>query len=94
MARKIRQYGWSTWIDQDDMKGNIDAAMAKDEVWLTTEDVMKHLNMSRSSVYRLRVSNKLPAYRLGRTIMYPKSFINTFLLSNAVNNLNGSSTTK
>jgi excisionase family DNA binding protein len=72
----------------------IDAAMAKDEVWLTTEDVMKHLNMSRSSVYRLRVSNKLPAYRLGRTIMYPKSFINTFLLSNAVNNLNGSSTTK
>ena len=28
----------------------IDTAMAKDEVWLTTEDVMKHLNMSRSSV--------------------------------------------
>lgn len=29
LARKLRKYGWSTWVDQDDMGGNIDASMAE-----------------------------------------------------------------
>ena len=28
LARNMRKYGWSTWFDEDDMGGNIDAAMA------------------------------------------------------------------
>jgi len=28
LARNMRKYGWTTWFDEDDMAGNIDAAMA------------------------------------------------------------------
>ena len=27
IARKLRHYGWTTWVDQDDMKSNIDVDM-------------------------------------------------------------------
>lgn len=52
LARKIRQYGWSTWIDQDDMKGNIDAAMANGIdnaeaiIICLTESYLKKINES------------------------------------------------
>ena len=65
----------------------IDPAMASTEEWYTTEDVMKHLNMSRSSVYRLRVNNQIPAYKLGNVLVYPKSLINKILLHKALQNL-------
>jgi predicted DNA-binding transcriptional regulator AlpA len=64
--------------------------MASNEEWYTTEDVMKHLKISRSSVYRLRVKNLLPAYKLGHTVVYPKSLINKILSHKAMQNLNGS----
>jgi hypothetical protein len=51
---------------------------------------MKHLKISRSSVYRLRVKNLLPAYKLGHTVVYPKSLINKILSHKAMQNLNGS----
>ena len=66
----------------------IDPVMASNEQWYTTEDVMKHLNISRSSVYRLRVKNELPAYKLGHMIVFPKSLINKILLHKVVQNLN------
>jgi len=66
----------------------IDPAMASNEQWYTTEDVMKHFNISRSSVYRLRIKNELPAYKLGHMIVYPKSLINKILLYKAIQNLN------
>ena len=66
----------------------IDPVMASNEEWYTTEDVMKHLNISRSSVYRLLVKNELPAYKLGHMIVFPKSLINKILLFKAVQNLN------
>jgi len=66
----------------------IDPVLASNEEWYTTEDVMKHLNISRSSVYRLRVKNELPAYKLGHMIVFPKSLINKILLYKAVQNLN------
>ena len=69
----------------------IDGNMAKDEQWLTTEDVMQHLNISKSSVYRLRVNKKLPAFKLGGTIVYPKSLINKMLLTHAIKNLDADS---
>ena len=28
LAQGLRKYGWTTWFDEDDMLGNIDAAMA------------------------------------------------------------------
>jgi predicted DNA-binding transcriptional regulator AlpA len=65
----------------------IDGTLAKDEEWLTTEDVMKHLNLSKSSVYRLRVKKQIPAFKLGGIIVYPKSLINKILLNNALKGL-------
>ena len=65
----------------------IDPVMASNEEWYTTEDVMKHLNMSRSSVYRLRVKNELPSYKLGHIIVFPKSLINKILLLMALQNI-------
>ena len=68
----------------------IDPNMANNEEWYTTEAVMKHLNLSRSSVYRLRVKNELPAYKLGHVIVFPKSLINKILLHKSLQNLNKS----
>lgn len=65
----------------------IDGALAKDEEWLTTEGVMKHLNMSKSSVYRLREKKLIPAFKLGGIIMYPKSLINKILLNGSLKDL-------
>ena len=66
----------------------IDPNTASDEEWYTTEAVMKHLNISRSSVYRLRKKNILPAYKLGHTVVYPKSLINKILFHKAMQNIN------
>ncbi|MGM5470343.1 helix-turn-helix domain-containing protein [Flavobacteriaceae bacterium LMO-SS05] len=65
----------------------IDPQMTSNEEWYTTEAVMEHLNMSRSSVYRLRIKKELPAYKLGRVIVYPKSLINKILLLKSIQNL-------
>ena len=70
-----------------DNKMVIDIQMAKDETWLTTEDVIKHLKISRSSLYRLRGTNAIPAFKLGRTVVYPKSLINKFMLERALTEL-------
>lgn len=66
---------------------NIDPIFANDEEWYTTEDLMRHLNISRSTLYRLRVNNALPAFKLGNIIVYPKRLINVTLLKKAIQNL-------
>ena len=65
---------------------NIDPILANDEEWYTTEDLMRHLNISRSTLYRLRVNNKLPAFKMGNIIVYPKRLINVTLLKQALQN--------
>ena len=66
---------------------SIDPILANDEEWYTTEDLMRHLNISRSTLYRLRVNHKLPAFKLGNIIVYPKRLINVTLLKKALQNL-------
>lgn len=66
----------------------LDMALAKEEEWYTTEDMMYHFKLSRSSIYRLRVRNKIPALKLGGTIVYPKSLVNKILMHKAMSNLN------
>ena len=52
------------------------AKLLKNEEWLTTEEVMDHLNISRSTLYRLRKQQHLPSFKLGRIPMYPKHLLN------------------
>ena len=57
----------------------VDASLWKKEIWVNTAEVMKLLNLSRSSVHRLRIKGELPSSKLGGTVMYPKSFISRLL---------------
>ncbi|TVZ60174.1 helix-turn-helix protein [Flavobacteriaceae bacterium MAR_2010_105] len=66
----------------------IDPSLATMEEWFTTEDVMKHLNMSRSSVYRRRRSGDIPAFKLGNIFLYPKRLINGILMEKSMLNYN------
>ena len=61
----------------------LNPGMISNEEWYTTHDVMKLFNISRSSVYRLRVRKQLPAFKLGGTIVFPKTLINQLLLVKA-----------
>ena len=58
----------------------VDAQMLQEEEWLTTADVMSLFKISRTTIYRLKAANKLPAYKLGGTLVFPKSLINKILL--------------
>lgn len=66
----------------------IDAQMTQNEEWLTTADIMRHFKLSRSSLYRLRNKNQIPAFKLGGTMMFPKNFINKLMLLKSVNQTN------
>lgn len=63
----------------------VDAHMLHEEQWLTTADVMSLLKVSRTTIYRLKAAHKLPAFKLGGTIVYPKSLINKILLLRSYN---------
>ncbi|NML57511.1 helix-turn-helix domain-containing protein [Chryseobacterium cheonjiense] len=41
--------------------------------------VKRLLNISDSTLFRIRKSQKIPHIRIGRKIFYPKSFFNTTL---------------
>lgn len=69
----------------------IDAKMAQNEEWYTIESLMQHLNVSRSSVYRLRSANLLPCFKLGRTVVFPKSLINKMMLLKSLEGMNNAS---
>ena len=70
-----------------DDKFVLDAQMIIHETWLTTEDVMAYLEISRSTVYRLRKTKNLPAFKLGSSIVYPKSLISKIMLQNIISKL-------
>ena len=49
-----------------------EAHLLENEIWLTTEEIMEHLNVSRSTIYRLRKKHNIPNFKLGHSPMYPK----------------------
>lgn len=64
-----------------------DARLFENEVWLTTEEAMTHLNVSRSTMYRLRKQHNIPSFKLGRIPMYPKHLLNKLFMHKALGNV-------
>ncbi|AUC84317.1 hypothetical protein CW731_02940 [Polaribacter sp. ALD11] len=67
-----------------------DAHLFENEVWLTTEEAMAHLNVSRSTMYRLRKHHNIPSFKLGHSPMYPKHLLNKLFIHKALRNVNNS----
>ncbi|WP_179315340.1 helix-turn-helix domain-containing protein [Winogradskyella undariae] len=59
----------------------------ENEIWLTIEQAMAHLNVSRSTIYRLRKEHSIPCFKLGNTPMFPKHLLNKILLQRAIRNV-------
>ncbi|GAB7256495.1 helix-turn-helix domain-containing protein [uncultured Polaribacter sp.] len=64
-----------------------DAQLLENEVWLTTEQAMAHLNVSRSTMYRLRKQHNIPSFKLGHSPMYPKHLLNKLFITKALGNV-------
>ncbi|MHA7943239.1 helix-turn-helix transcriptional regulator [Formosa sp. 3Alg 14/1] len=45
---------------------HLDSQFYKDEEWLNTDQVIAYLNISRSTLYRLRKYHRIPSLKLGR----------------------------
>ena len=69
---------------------DFDAQLLKKEEWLTTEEVMKHLNVSRSTLYRLRKKHNIPNFKLGRIPIYPRHLLNKVFMHKALSNISKS----
>jgi excisionase family DNA binding protein len=67
-----------------------EAHLLENEVWLTTEEVMVHLNVSRSTMYRLRKKRNIPNFKLGHSPMYPKHLLNKLFMHKALGNVHKS----
>lgn len=65
----------------------IGASQLKDEVWLTTEDAMELLKVSRSTLYRMRKNKEVPWDKRRRSPMYPKYSLNKVLITRAMHNV-------
>jgi len=61
--------------------------LLKNEVWLTSEEAMVHLNISKSTLYRMRKKKNIPSFKLGGIPMYPKYLLNRIFLNKSLNNL-------
>ncbi|PQB06815.1 hypothetical protein BST83_06345 [Polaribacter filamentus] len=48
---------------------------------------MAYLNVSRSTMYRLRKKQHIPSTKIGHSPMYPKCLLNTFLINRAIRNV-------
>ena len=64
-----------------------DARLLENEVWLTTEDVTEYLNISRSTLYRLRIKHRIPSFKIGRMPMFPKHLLNKLFIRKAMKNV-------
>lgn len=64
-----------------------DSQLLENEVWLTTEQAMIHLNVSRSTMYRLRKQHNIPSFKLGHSPMYPQHLLNKLFMHKAFDNL-------
>lgn len=67
----------------------IDAKLIKDEEWLTTEQVLEYLNISRSTLSRLRKKHQILSVKIGSSPMFPKSLMNKMLLLKGIRKING-----
>lgn len=65
-----------------------DAHLLENEIWLTTEEAMEHLNVSRSTMYRLRKQHNIPSTKIGHSPMYPRQLLNKLLIRKALSNVN------
>ncbi|ARV14148.1 helix-turn-helix domain-containing protein [Polaribacter sp. SA4-12] len=65
-----------------------DPFIIKNEVWLNTEEAMKLLKVSRSTIYRLRKQKYIPSFQLGHIPIYPKFLLNKMLMGKALDNVN------
>lgn len=65
----------------------ISASLIKKEKWLTTEDAMEFLKVSRSTLYRMRKNREIPWDKESRSPMYPKFSINKVLVTRAMRNV-------
>ena len=52
--------------------------------WLSTEEVMEMLNVSRRTVQNYRDEGKIPYTQDGRKILYPRDGVEDFLRANMV----------
>jgi excisionase family DNA binding protein len=52
--------------------------------WLSTEEVMEMLNVSRRTVQNYRDEGKVPYTQNGRKILYPREGIEEFLRKNMI----------
>lgn len=52
--------------------------------WLTTEEVMEMMSVSRRTVQNYRDEGKIPFFQEGRKILYPRKGIEAFLSDNMI----------
>lgn len=52
--------------------------------WLSTDEVMEMMNVSRRTVQNYRDEGKIPYTREGRKILYPRKGIEEFLRDNMI----------
>jgi excisionase family DNA binding protein len=52
--------------------------------WLTTDEVMEMMNVSRRTVQNYRNEGKIPYSKDGRKILYPRQGIERFLRDNMI----------
>ena len=64
-----------------------DSQLLENEVWLTTEKAMAYLNVSRSTMYRLRKKHNIPNFKLGHSPIYPKRLLNKLFIQKALGNV-------
>ncbi|MDD3773305.1 MAG: helix-turn-helix domain-containing protein [Weeksellaceae bacterium] len=57
--------------------------------WLHGSDVKRILNISDSTLWRMRKDNKIPYVKIGRTNFYPKVFFDKIAFKEAMKNYNG-----
>ncbi len=70
------------------MHFEFDAQLLANEVWLTTEEVMAYLKISKSTLYRLRKQHNIPNFKLGNMPIFPKHLLNKLFLIKALQNIN------
>lgn len=58
-----------------------------DEIWLTTEEAMAYLKVSRSTIYRLRKKHNIPNFKLGSIPLFPKNILTKYLINQSISNL-------
>ena len=56
-----------------------------EEIWLDSAQVMRLLNISESTLYRLRKRGQIPYTRMGGLYYYPKHTLSEWITDDALN---------